>query len=55
MASKTLWNWLQLLIIPVVLASGSIWYNRTEKHRDEKVAKQTREYELALVDHPAEQ
>jgi len=25
--SKTLWDWLQLLIIPVVLATGALWFN----------------------------
>jgi hypothetical protein len=27
---KTLWNWLHLLIIPVVLAIGGYWFNRQQ-------------------------
>jgi len=33
--SKTLWDWLQLLIIPAVLAVVAIWFNRAQ-HKDEQ-------------------
>src|SRR5947208_17097663 len=33
---KTLWDWLQLLIIPIVLAAGGFWFNRVQKSREEK-------------------
>ncbi len=32
--NKTLWDWLQLLIIPVVLAVAGFWFN----HRERKAA-----------------
>lgn len=35
---KTLYDWLQLLIIPVVLAIAGFWYNRTEKRIEQKIA-----------------
>jgi uncharacterized protein YjbI with pentapeptide repeats len=28
---KTLWHWLDLLIIPMVLAAGALWFRRTEE------------------------
>src|SRR6266516_7842110 len=28
---KTLWDWLQLLIIPVVLAVAGFWFNHSER------------------------
>ncbi len=33
---KTLWNWLQLAIIPVALAIAGFWLNRIQKDRDQK-------------------
>src|SRR6266487_663115 len=35
-SGKTLWDWLQLLIIPVVLAIGGFWLNQIQKSREEK-------------------
>src|ERR1700686_3283352 len=33
---KSLWDWLQLIIIPVVLAIGGFWFNQVQKNREEK-------------------
>lgn len=33
---KTLWDWLNLLIVPLVLAGGGILYNRSEKQNEQK-------------------
>jgi uncharacterized protein YjbI with pentapeptide repeats len=30
---RTLWDWLDLLIIPAVLAAGSVWFNRRQQER----------------------
>jgi uncharacterized protein YjbI with pentapeptide repeats len=35
---KTLWDWMQLLIIPVVIAIGGFWLNQLQKSREEKHA-----------------
>jgi len=35
---KTLWDWLQLLIIPVMIAIGGFWLNQLQKSREEKHA-----------------
>jgi uncharacterized membrane protein len=37
--SKTLWDWLKLLIIPAVIAGGTIWFNRRQQERSERNAK----------------
>jgi len=36
--SKTLWDWFQLLIIPVVLALGAWWLNRNERQTEREIA-----------------
>lgn len=33
---KTLWDWMNLLIVPVVLATGGIIYSRTEKQNEQR-------------------
>jgi hypothetical protein len=38
--NETLWNWLQLLIIPAVLAIGGYWFNRQQQERELRVANQ---------------
>src|SRR6266699_1972389 len=35
---KTLWDWMQLLIIPIVLAVGGLWFNQIQKDREQKAA-----------------
>ncbi len=37
-ASKTLWDWMQLLVIPVVLALVAIWFNRIDKKNELTIA-----------------
>lgn len=31
---KTLWDWLQLLIVPLVIAAGGLWFNRQQRARE---------------------
>jgi large-conductance mechanosensitive channel len=47
---KTLWDWLQLLIIPIVIAVGVFWLNQIQKDREQKAAEQRAqtEHEIAL-------
>jgi len=35
---KTLWDWLQLLLVPILLAVGGFWLNQIQKSREEKAA-----------------
>src|SRR6266568_4720274 len=37
---KTLWDWLQLLVIPLMLAIGGFWLNQLQKSRDERATEQ---------------
>jgi len=37
---KTLWDWLQLLIVPIVLALGATLFNRAITHNEQKIADQ---------------
>jgi uncharacterized protein YjbI with pentapeptide repeats len=37
---KTLWDWMGLLIIPLVLAFGAYWLNKAEKANELKIAEQ---------------
>jgi uncharacterized protein YjbI with pentapeptide repeats len=38
--AKTLWDVLQLLIVPIILAIGGFWLNQIQKRREEKTAQQ---------------
>ncbi len=33
---RTLWDWLRLLIIPAVIAGGTIWFNQRQQDRQEQ-------------------
>src|SRR5436305_4429763 len=37
---KTLWDWMQLLVIPIMLAVGGFWLNQIQKSRDERSTEQ---------------
>lgn len=36
--TKTLWDWLQLLIVPIALAALTLWFSIQSKRRDEEAA-----------------
>jgi hypothetical protein len=44
--SKTLWDWLNLLIVPVVLALGGYLFNRSENLRTQKIADERRQDDI---------
>src|SRR6266568_3506419 len=37
---KNLWDWMQLLLIPILLAIGGFWLNQIQKSREEKTTEQ---------------
>ena len=39
-ANKTVWDYLELLIVPVALAIGGYWLNRAQRERELEVEKQ---------------
>ncbi len=47
---KTLWNWLELLIIPVVLAVGGFLFNRSEREKQQRIADENREEQQRIAD-----
>jgi len=47
---KTLWDWLDLLIVPVVLAIGGYLFTRSENRRTQKIADQERTLDREIAD-----
>jgi hypothetical protein len=35
---RPLWDWLQLLIVPAVLAGGGLWFNAQQREREQRIA-----------------
>ena len=48
--AKTLWDWLGLLIVPAVLALGAIWFNKTQKETELRIADEARKAELQIAE-----
>ena len=48
--TRTLWDWMELLVIPAVLAAGAFYLNRSERVRERKIAEDyaTLEREIAM-------
>lgn len=45
--TKTLWDWMELLIVPSVLAGGAFFLNRSERNTEREIANE-RQQDLAL-------
>ena len=45
--TKTLWDWMELLIIPLFLAGGAFFLNRSERNTEREIATD-RQQEVAL-------
>lgn len=46
---KALWDWMQLLIIPVVLVIAGFWLNQIQKSREQKTTQQQADLERELI------
>jgi hypothetical protein len=46
---KTVWDWLGLLIVPVLLALGAFWFNRSQKQTELQVSQQHAETEREIA------
>jgi hypothetical protein len=46
----TLWDWIKLLVVPVVIAGGGIWFNRQQRERELKIAREQREQEVEIAE-----
>src|SRR5215212_3295955 len=53
-ADKTVWDWLDILILPVVLSVGAIGYDNLEKKRDEDREVEQRNRALEIEDQHAQ-
>jgi uncharacterized protein YjbI with pentapeptide repeats len=51
---RTSWDWLSLLIVPIVLALGGYFFTRTESRRAKEDAEQQREADRHLADQRAQ-
>jgi len=47
---KTLWDWMQLFVVPVVLAGAALWFNWTEKRRDQRIVQETRTADQTIAE-----
>src|SRR5918994_1201154 len=45
----TLWDWAELLIVPLVLAGGGLWFNQWQQDRDRKLATQQQDRDRKLA------
>jgi uncharacterized protein YjbI with pentapeptide repeats len=45
-----LWDWLELLIVPVALAIGGFWLNRVQREREREVQEAQRKREIEIED-----
>lgn len=52
---KTLWDWLDLLIIPAVLAVGAWWLNKTQREAEREEAEKNRKAERRIANNRREQ
>ncbi|HSK82962.1 MAG TPA: pentapeptide repeat-containing protein [Rubrobacter sp.] len=50
----TLWDWLQLLIVPAVIAGGGIWFNRQQQERQLQANREQQHRELEIADQRAQ-
>lgn len=48
--SKTLWDWMQLLLVPVMLAIGGFWLNQLQKGREERATEQRDKVEREIAE-----
>ena len=47
--SKTLWDWLQLLIIPVLLAAGALWFNAQQSQMSQQLSDMQRQQGMQIA------
>jgi hypothetical protein len=52
---KTLWDWLELLLIPLVLAVGGLWFSQAERRNEHAIAEQNARRERAIADAEAQE
>jgi hypothetical protein len=46
---NTLWDWLKLLVLPVVLAIGGLWFNAQQSHASRQVTLQQHQTDIQIA------
>jgi high-affinity Fe2+/Pb2+ permease len=52
--AKTLWDLMQLLIIPAILVSGAYWLNESARKREKEIEEKTRKQEIEIAEKRSE-
>src|SRR6266568_2173537 len=52
--ARTFWDWLSLLIVPIMLAVGGFWLNNLQKERDLEVEKARKQREERAIERRAQ-
>jgi uncharacterized protein YjbI with pentapeptide repeats len=47
--SKTLWDWMQFLLVPAVVAGAAAWLNSAQQRREQDIAKANRAQDLQIA------
>jgi uncharacterized protein YjbI with pentapeptide repeats len=47
---KLIWDWLELLIIPIVLGAGAFWFNTQTRKSERELARRERENDRAIAE-----
>lgn len=47
---KTLWDWMEILLVPLVLALGALWFNDSQKKTELKIAEKARETDRVIAE-----
>lgn len=45
---RTLWHWMDLLLVPAILALGALWFNRQERKAEREIQEQRRQDDLDI-------
>jgi hypothetical protein len=53
--TKLAWDWLELLIIPLVLALGALWFNNQTRKSDQEIARRERENDRQIAEDRAQE
>lgn len=53
-ASKTFWDWMELLLIPLVLAVAGFWFTHSQKQAELEIAEKSREEDRKLAEQARE-
>lgn len=48
LADKTLWEWLQLLIVPLILAGGGLWFSYQQTQTSLRISEQQHQTDLGI-------